>query len=774
MVHNNVLKMSRYQFGPFDLDTDAGELRKHGIRIRIQKQPFQVLRTLLDRSGTVVSREDLRQAIWARDTFVDFEHGLNAAVNKVRQALGDSSDRAHYVETIPGKGYRFIAPAQKQSTAEVASGPAAATGIAKRWKVIVPAAATLLAVSVAGYFYLHRKPKLTDKDTIVLADFTNLTGDPVFDGTLRQGLAVQLEQSPFLQLVSEERIQQTLSLMRQPADARLTAELAREVCERTASAAVLDGSIASLGTQYVLGLRAQNCRTGEVLAEEQVQAARKEAVLGALSQIATQFRSRVGESLATLAKHDTPLAEATTASLEALKAYSAAVKITVSNGSSDAAVPLFKRAIEIDPKFAMAYAFLGRVYGDTGESALSAESTSQAYQLRDRASDRERFFIDASYDLQVTGNLEKAQQTCELWAQMYPREVSPHNLLSGFLSQGRGKYEESVEEAKKAIALDPRDLFPAYANLAFSYTYLDRFAAAKAALQQVLEHKLEIPDFIVLRYNIAFLEADQREMERQVARARGKRGAEDWIASQQAFVLAYSGHLQQARNMSSRAVELARLSAQRERAAVFEAGAATREAFFGNAVEAKRNAMAALELSNGRDVEYGAAVALALSGDTSRSQILANNLEKRFPEDSSVLFSYLPTLHALFALKRDEPGRAIELLQAAASYELSVPGIDFLAFFGGLYPIYVRGEAFLAAHQGADAAAEFQKILDHRGIVFADPVGAIARLQLGRALAQSADKAKAKTAYQDFLTLWKDADPGIPILKQAQAEYAKL
>src|SRR5208282_2291346 len=337
------------------------------------------------------------------------------------------------------------APAQEQP---------APTGIGKRWKLIVPATVAVLALSVGGYFYLHRAPKLTDKDTIVLADFNNTTGDSVFDGTLRRGLAVQLEQSPFLSLISDERIQQVLRLMGKPADARLTPEIAREICERTASAAVLDGSIASLGSQYVLGLRAEDCRTGDVLADEQVQVARKEEVLNALGQIATRFRSRVGESLTTVTKYDIPLAEATTPSLEALKAYSEGWQVSFSSGSA-AALPFFKRAIEIDPNFASAYAALGRMYGYIGESVLSAVNTTRAYQLRDRASDQERFFISLTYDLQVTGNLEKAQQTCELWMQTYPRAWLPHALLAGGVYPSIGKREESVEEAKIALGIDP-------------------------------------------------------------------------------------------------------------------------------------------------------------------------------------------------------------------------------------------------------------------------------------------------------------------------------
>ncbi len=643
----------------------------------------------------------------------------------------------------------------------------------KHWKVIVPAAAAVLALFVAGYFYFHRTPKLTDKDTIVLADFVNTTGDPVFDGTLRQGLAVQLEQSPFLSLVSEERIQRTLGLMGQPPDARLTPQLAREICERTASAAVLEGSIASLGSQYVLGLRAKNCRTGDVLDEELVQAARKEDVLNSLSQIASKFRTRVGESLTTVEKHDTPLAEATTPSLEALKAYSAAWKVLNSTGDA-AALPLFKRAIEIDPKFAIAYAYLGRIYGDIGESELSEESTSRAYQLRDRASDAEKFFIMATYDQQVTGNLEKAQETFELWAQTYPRDLAPHGLLSGQIYPVFGKYEKAIEEAKKAIGLDPDFVF-AYANLATSYQFLDRLGEAEATYQRASERKLEIPDLLVQRYDLAFVKGDKAGMERVVALAQGKSPAEDWISDHEAFVLVYSGHLQQARRrISGRVANLAQQAGHRESAALYETGAALWEAFFGDAPAARRTALAALELSKSRDVEYGAAFALALSGDSSQSQTLADDLEKRFPEDTSVRFSYLPELRALLALNHGEPSKAIELLQVAAPYELGVPRSWYSGVFGVLYPVYVRGEAYLAAHQGAEAAAEFQKILDHRAIVATDPIGALAHLQLGRAFALSGDKAKAKAAFQDFLTLWKDADPDIPVLKEAKAEYAKL
>jgi serine/threonine protein kinase/tetratricopeptide (TPR) repeat protein len=634
----------------------------------------------------------------------------------------------------------------------------------------------LVGLGASGWLLYSRKAhRLTEKDTIVLADFSNSTGDPVFDGTLRQGMAVQLEQSPFLSLISDERIQQMLKLMAKPADARLTREIAREICERTASAAVLDGSIASLGSQYVLTLRAKGCRTGDVLDEEQVQAARKEDVLNALSQIASRFRTRVGESLSTVKSHDTPLAEATTPSLEALKAYSAGWQVSFSSGSA-ASVPFLQRAVEIDPNFASAYATLGRMYGDIGESALSAENTSRAYQLRDRASDQERFFISLTYDLQVTGNLEKAQQTCNLWVQAYPRAWLPHGLLSGGIYNTLGKYEKSVDEAKIAIGIDP-DFSIGYSILAGSYLALGRTADAENTLQQAFERKLEIPDFYVQRFVMAFLRDDKTGMEREAAQSRDRPDVDDWMSNAEGFVSAYSGHLEDARKMSRRAADLARKADRRETEALYEADAAVREALLGNVSIARQRAVDALELSKGRDVVYVAGFALALAGDSSRSQALAEDLSRRLPEDTSVQFTYVPTLRALLALNHSQPSKAVELLQTAIPYEGGSPiegGSEFLLGAGSLYPAYVRGLAYLAAHHGAEAAPEFQRILDHPGIVICDPIGALAHLQLGRAYAVSGDKTKAKSAYQDLLSLWKDADADIPIFKQAKAEYAKL
>jgi DNA-binding winged helix-turn-helix (wHTH) protein/tetratricopeptide (TPR) repeat protein len=772
---------SLYEFGPFEVHPGSGELLKHGRRVKLQDQPFRLLVVLLENAGQVVTREQIQSRIWEENTFVDFDASLRVAVRKLREALGDDAENPRYIETVPKRGYRFLAPfpssvgsVQHIQATDISPPAPAESERPERWHWIAALLMLILITSGTGAFLslAHKRRVLTEKDTVVLADFANSTGDPVFDGTLRQGLAVELEQSPFLSLVSDERMQQVLHLMGQSPDARLDPQIGRDVCERTGSAAVLYGSIASLGSKYVLGLQAKDCRTGKVLAEEQVQADRKEEVLNALDQIASRFRSRVGESLTTVEKYDTPLAEATTPSLEALKAYSAGLKIQSQKGSA-AALPLFKHAIALDPKFAMAYASLGHAYGEIGESDLSAENMRKAYQLQDRASDRERFYITASYDFRVTGNLEKVEQTCVAWAQAYPRDNNAPGILGGVVYPAFGKYEKAVEESRKAVELDP-DFAIGYSDLAFDNVYLGRLGQAEKTLQVASARNLEASDALVLPYDIAFLKGDQVGMEREAAQEQAKSESEAQSWYYQAFAMAYSGHLQQARTMAARATDMAQQADQPERAALWGTGAALLEAYFDNPSAARKKAQAALELSKDREIEYGAALAFALTGDTAPAQTLANDLQRRFAEDTSVKFSYLPTLRALLALHSGDSSLAIELLQVAAPYDLGGPRSSYHGIFGPLYPVYFRGEALLAAHQGTQAAAEFQKILDHRGTVVSDPIGALARLQLGRAFAMSKDKTKAKAAYENFLTLWKDADPGIPILQQAKREYDRL
>ena len=649
---------------------------------------------------------------------------------------------------------------------------------ASRWKALF-AVAVIVAMGASVYAYLHRPPKLTDKDTIVVADFDNKTGDPVFDDTLRQGLSVELQQSPFLALISDATIQQTLALVRQPKEARLTAEIAQQICVRTGSAAVLEGSISRLGSQYSLGLRARDCNTGSILDQQQTVAARREDVLNSLSEMSRKFRTRLGESLTTVERHSMPLAEATTPSIEALKAYSTAMKVALSSSGTEASLPFFRRAVEIDPNFAIAHAQLGTELSASGESVLAAESATKAWLLRERVSDRERFYIDFTYDRHGTGNLEKAYQTLELWAQTYPRRgggsADPRGLLAGISSQGTGRFQTAIEIAQERIAGEPNQA-SAYGLLASAYLRTDRFAEVESTLQRAFELKLETPTILVIRYNIAVLKGGQEEMNRVVSQARGKRRSEHWVAHQEALALARSGQLLAARRSSNRAVQLA-LQEQigRESAASYLASRAVWEAFYGNAAEGVRTALAALELSKGRDVEFAAGFALALSGDSSRSGALTGDLEKRFPEDTFAKFTYVPILRAFAALRRGQPAESVELLEIARRYELAPNGLAFNGYYlGGLHSAYVRGEALVAAHRHAEAAAEFQKILDHRGLVALDPIGALADLQLGRVFALSGDKVKAKAAYGAFVTRWKHADPDIPILKSAKAEYAKL
>ncbi|HKW24206.1 MAG TPA: protein kinase [Terriglobales bacterium] len=649
--------------------------------------------------------------------------------------------------------------------ASAATGGAARAGI--RWQFLAPLMLAVVGLAVGGYLYLHRTPKLTDKDTIVLADFANTTGDPVFEGTLRQGLSVQLEQSPFLSIVSDQQVQQTLQMMGRMPDAALTPEVARELCQRTGSAAVLDGSIAKIGTPYLLTVKAVNCTSGESLASMEAQASDKSHVLDALGKAATEMRNRLGESLSTVRKFDTPLEQATTPSLEALKAFSSA-----QDGTSPLAIPLYKHAIELDPDFALAYAWLGIEYTSSGEPSTAAEYTSKAYELRDHASEPERYLISAIYYKEVTGNLEKAEQSCRLWMQAYPRATMPHTYLAGAIYPAMGRDDGVVSEASETIRLKPDDSI-SYVFLMFGYMSLNRFEEAEATYRQASERNLYGPFYSAALYQLAFLQNDTAGMKQQVRLWAGQPRTEDTLLAYEADTAAYSGRLREAQELTRQAIDSAEQAGEKEKAASFSATSGLREALFGNAEEAKRRATLAIEQSTGVDVQYGSGLALAYAGDSRRAQELTEGLDKRFPEATIVRFNYLPTLRARLALNRGHASNALETLRVALPYELGRTTFsDFV--WNALYPVYVRGEAYLAAHQSSQAAAEFQKIIDRRGLVWNSPIGALAHLQLGRAYAMQGDTAKARAAYQDFLALWKDADPNIPILKQAKAEYAKL
>jgi eukaryotic-like serine/threonine-protein kinase len=780
-------------FGIFEVDLLAGELRKAGLKLKLTGQPFQVLAILLERPGDVVRREELQKRLWP-DTFVDIDHNLNTAINKIREALGDSAESPRFVETLPRRGYRFIGAINHEKASAsvgadlqrlkrdtetervaaagsrtVARPDAPVARVAKLWKIAVPVLTVVLLFAGGLYYRLHQSKRLTEKDTIVLADFINSTGDTVFDGTLRQGLEVQLEQSPFLSIVSDQRIQQTLQMMDKGTDGKLTAQIAREICQRTGSAAVLEGSIAQVGTQYDLILKAVNCINGESLASTEAQAGDKNHVLDALGTTASDIRNKLGESLSTVQKFDTPLDQATTPSLEALKAFSSGHKIFLTTGATEA-IPFLRQAIELDSNFAIAYAWLGRAYRDLDENATAADYTRKAYELRGPASEAEKYFISASYDIVATGNILKAKQTCKLWIQAYPRNPMPGTFLAGPIYPAFGQYENAVEAGKEAVRVSPDSPVP-YFILGFNYINLNRLDKAKATYAQALEHKLDHPYIHADLYVMAFLQDDAAAMKQEAGWSVGKPGPESNMLALQADTAAYSGRLREARDFSRKGMDSARLADLKETAATYAARSDLREALFGNLDEARRSAAMAMQHSTEQGVQFSAALALAYAGDDKKAHALTDDLAKRFPESTIAQINFLPTLRAKLALNKGVVSGAIESLTAAAPYDFGRSGNYYWTV---LYPVDVRGEAYLAAHQGSEAAAEFQKILDHRGVVINQPIGVLAHLQIGRAYAMQGDTAKARAAYQDFLTLWKDADPDIPVLIAAKSEYAKL
>ena len=801
------------RFGVFELNLTSEELRKSGVILKLAPQPFRLLALLASHSGQVVSRDTIEKQLWGEETEVDSEHGMRQCINQIRTALGDDSENPVYVETIPRQGYRFLAPVMSQTVAAprpqvkeahdsgmvdaIASrvlakvaesvaatplGPSAAAPTTvspaseshavsseSKWRLtrvrLAVAFLLLLALLAGALYWRPRKASaLTEKDTIVLADFENTTGDPVFDDTLKQGLAIQLEQSPFLNVLSDRKVAGTLKLMNRSATEPLTEEVGREVCLRTNSKAILTGSIAQLGRQYVIGVKAVDCNTGDVLAEAQQQAAGKESLLKALDAAAASLRGKLGESLSSVQKYATPLEEASTPSLEALKAYSLGRKAKIATGQTQS-LPFFKRAVELDANFAMAYVGMAGAYINLNQPDRAAENARRAYELREKLSERERFYIETTYYVATTGELEKAAEVSELWQQTYPRDEVPYHNL-GFIFTTLGNWEGGLEEAREASRLEPIDL----GNLGQSYLALNRLDEAEAVYKQAKQRKVENESFLVARYVVAFLKNDTTQMEQLLASNVGKPGAEDLLLALQADTEAWYGKLKNARELTRRAMDSAQRNDANETAAAYKAEAALREVEAGNREQARTDAHAAVTLAPNRDVRSMAALALARTGDTAAAEKLAAELDQAFPLDTLAQKYWLPTTGAAVALQKNDPNRAIELLKQTSAIELGQPSQLNLY----LCPVYLRGEAYLMLHDGAAAAAEFQKFIDRYGLVGNFPWGSLARLGLARAYALQGDTVKARAAYQEFLTLWKDADSDLPIYQQAKAEYAKL
>jgi DNA-binding winged helix-turn-helix (wHTH) protein/tetratricopeptide (TPR) repeat protein len=811
----------RVRLGVFEVDLRAGELRQdEGAVLVLPDQPLQILRMLIEADGEIVTRDEIRQRLWPNDTVVEFDLGINTAIKKLRRALVDSGDEPHYIGTIAKRGYRLLVPVERVGTAKDdasdsrrtadPSAPSAAdsarddklenprqageTGVAvrapavglvaeslqpsiaqsprhSRWKWAA-AAVLVVAAAIAGtlYWRAHRAPKLTERDTIVLADFDNKTGDPVFDDALQQALSIQLEQSPFLNVLSDRKVRATLKLMNRAGEP-LSEDVSREICIRTSSKATLVGSIAASGHEYVIDLRAVSCDLGNSIAEVRERAADKQGVLTAVDKAAKQLRNKLGESLGSIDRYAVPLQEATTPSLDALRAYSMGWKTRMTNGSR-AAIPFYQRAIEIDPNFAIAYNALALAYRNVNDFQGDGENTRKAYQLRDRTSERERFAIQANYYLVVTGELDKAAQTYELWQSRYPGDPRPVAGLGNVYS-GLGNMEKYLEQARAVMRLDP-NFYPVYENLANAYEKLNRLDEAEEVLKQAEQRHLGGPALLMDRYELAFLKGDRAEMTELAAALKKVPGFEDPLFAMLGDIEAWYGRFKTAQGLGRQAVEFAERNNDNETAAFYLAMQALSRVPAGNGLEARADAAAALKLSQSLNVKATGALALALAGDVAAAKTLAAELDKAFPLSTGVQRNWLPTIEAAIALQAKQGDYAIHVLEKTSAVELG----EF-APVAYLCPAYVRGEAYLMVGDGQAAAREFHKFIDHYGNVSFFTWGALARLGLARAYALEAQtdpaaREKARTAYQNFLTLWKDADPDIPIYQQAKAEYAKL
>jgi eukaryotic-like serine/threonine-protein kinase len=698
----------------------------------------------------------------------DTDSGRSAAVPAAEEvelpsALPSSTQRSSSGKQNPPQPSQLIpTPPSGEPAASAGSQSRKLSSISKK---ALTALAALILVAAAGlYWRFHRSPKLTDKDTVVLADFTNTTGDSAFDDTLKQAFGTQLAQSPFLNLLSDQRVTETLRMMGRPSNDRITLDTAREICERTKSTAVFAGSIGSLGSQYVIGLNAVNCANGDSLAREEMQASRKEDVLNTLGKAATSLREKLGESLASIQKFDTPVEQATTSSLDALKALSEGDRLLITTGDQ-AAIPFLKRAVELDPNFAAAYSSLANAYGNLGETDLAAANAQKAFERRERVSEREKLDISSRYYWTVLGDLDQETHVYEVWARTYPRDAVPHNDI-GVNARTLGDYNRALTEHQEAVRLNP-DLGTAEANVAIDFLLLGRRDEAKQVAQRALARWPDRPGLRIFLYVVAFLENDVKEMEKQLASVANQPG-EAGLLSVQASTEAYFGRLGRSREFIQRAIDVEKRGNRREGAAFDLAIKGLHEAEFGNSQQARLAASEAISFSPGKDAKTFAALAFARAGDLSRAQMLVDELNKRFPSDTLLQRYWLPNIRASIELFRKNPEGALAALQSV-SYELGNQGLGL-----SLFPAYVRGQAYLAAHRGKEAAIEFQKLLDHRSIVMNSPLGVLAHLGVARAYTMQGDTAKARTAYQDFFALWKDADPDIPILKQAKAEYAKL
>jgi DNA-binding winged helix-turn-helix (wHTH) protein/tetratricopeptide (TPR) repeat protein len=819
------------RFGVYEMNLDTQELKNAGTLVKLSPQPFRLLEMLASRAGQIVTREEIQKQIWGDETYVDFERGVHKCINQIRNVLNDNIERPLYIETLPRKGYRFLAPVTAKTIADAPaireSGPvdpgielsrryfdkpsetassaptvvarasnfgpgalavapkpirASAIGSSKsagltrgrglKWAIV---ALALLIVAVGTVLYVRSKNRpatgaLTAREnTVVLADFANLTGDPLFDDTLKQALTIQLEQSPYLALVGDHRIGEILRSMNLTPDQRLTLNVALDVCMRANAKAVLLGSIKPTGEKYQISLTALNCRTGESLTSAQATASNKQKVLRTIDQIGNDFRTHLGESLPSIKQFGRPLEDATTSSLEALQAYSQGRRAQLSQSEDPTAH--YKKAIEIDPDFAYAYAALASYYTNVGENGLAAEYFTKAFALREHTSQREQYYIESHYYDGAIGDLNKAIAVYLDWIKAYPGDYLPHNNLN-YIYNAVGQYEKAISEARQAVSLNSSSV-NSYIGLMNSLLFLNRPTEANEIYQAAKDQKLSLASFNPPLYYVYFLSGNETGMKRSLEDAMGSAGVEDLLLALQADTEAFHGHIGKARERSQQAVDSAVKAQATEEAALWRATEALREAEVGNIALARAKAAEALSLNNSVNIQSIVAMTLARCGEAGQANQLATRVKAQAPLATITQHYVLPSVYAAIEVSSGNPMRAVRWLEETTPYQ-DGDAVVSTANLGNLYPVFIRGVAYLHAGKAELAANDFQYILDRPGMVTNSIVTPLARLSLARAEAMAGDIEDARKSYQDFLTLWKDADPDIPIYQQAKAEYARL